>query len=161
MALFDEGASEKFDVVAIVASSKIKEGSSTYKFLKDQLSPLHTSRYAVILLDCWRDGWGYGTTRSVRQIENFVRSLGFDAGSIMLRMVYDPRCPITVSRGPWIENLSAAEVKNAGFVLIVGGNGQALLQAAFTKAASSVVEAIAAAIADPSCRASVFQQKHQ
>ena len=124
-AMTNEGASDKFDVVAIVASSRIVESSSTYNFLKDQLSPFHTSRDAVIILDCWRDGWGYGTARSVRKIENYVRSLRFGAGA--LRMVYDPRCPR-------IHNLSAAEVKNAGFVLIVGGNGQALLQAAFSEA---------------------------
>ena len=87
----NEGASDKIDVVAIVASSRIEESSNTYNFLKGQLSPLHTSRAAVIILDCWRDGWGYGTTRSIRQIENYVRSLGFDADKIMLRMVYDPR----------------------------------------------------------------------
>ena len=47
-----------------------------------------------------------------------------------------------------MENLSAAEVNNTGFVFIVGGNGQALLQAAFSEAGGSVFQAIAAAHLD-------------
>ena len=70
--------------------------------------------------------------RNIRLIQSYVRSLGFGIDSIMLRMLYDPRCPIKFSSGPQICNLTVAEVKKAGFVLIVGGNGQALLQAAFS-----------------------------
>ena len=98
----NESALDKNDVVAIVASSFIEVNSNAFNFLKAQLSTEHMSKDAVIILDCWRDGWGYGTARSVRKIENYVRSLRFGAGA--LRMVYDPRCPR-------IHNLSAAEVR--------------------------------------------------
>ena len=128
-------ASDKNDVVAILASSFIDVNSNAFNFLKAQLSQSHTSKDAVIILDCWRDGWGYGA-RNIREIQNYVRSLGFCVDRIMLRMLYDPRCPIRVTGSQPIRILTTAEVCNAGFVLIVGGNGQALLQAAFTKAAS-------------------------
>ena len=146
----NESALDKNDVVAIVASSFIEVNSNAFNFLKAQLSTEHMSKDAVIILDCWRDWWGYGA-RSIRDIQNYVRSLGFNADRIKLRMLYDPRCPIRVTGSQPIRILTAAEARNAGFVLIVGGNGQALLQAAFSKAASSVVDTIAAATADPSC----------
>ena len=135
--------------MAIVASSRIEKDSGAFKFLKQQLTPSHTSQLAIVIFDAWRDGWGSDTGRSVSKMESYVRSLGFNANSIKLRMLFDPRCPIKLS-GPKIGNLTVSEVESAGFVLFVGGNGQALLQAAYSTAGVSVIEAIAAAIADPS-----------
>ena len=82
------------DVVAIVASSCIEKDSGTFNFLKQQLTPSHTSQLAIVIFDAWRDGWGSDTGRSVSKMESYVRSLGFNASSIKLRMLFDPRCPM-------------------------------------------------------------------
>ena len=71
--------------------------------------------------------------RNIRLIQSYVRSLGFGVDRIMLRMLYDRRCPIRVTGSQPIRILTTAVF---AMQLIVSCNGQALLQATFTKAAS-------------------------
>ena len=71
--------------------------------------------------------------RNIRLIQSYVKSLGFGVDSIILRMLYDHRCPIRVTGSQPICILTTAVF---AMQLIVSCNGQALLQATFTKAAS-------------------------
>ena len=106
--------SDKNDVVAILASNFIDVNSNAFNFLESQLNQSHTLKDAVIIFDCWCDGWGYGA-RNIKLIQNYVRSLGFGVDRIMLRMLYDRRCPIRVTGSQPTRILTTAEVCNAAY----------------------------------------------